>query len=66
MTILAQVSQTLQSSYFSHVIVAAMQTDECWHLHCSDCTNMQIYTHKTSRALPTCSISLRLANVTSA
>jgi hypothetical protein len=29
-----------------------------WHLHRSDCRNILIYAHTTSRTLPTCDISL--------
>jgi len=33
------VSQTLQSSYLSHMTVATKQDDEYWHLICYDFTH---------------------------
>jgi hypothetical protein len=54
----ARVSQTLQSSYLSHMIAATTSADEYWHLHRSEYRNTLIYAHTTSRTLPACDISL--------
>jgi hypothetical protein len=53
-----RISQTLQSSYLSHLIAATTQANEYWHLNRSDCRNTLIYAHTASRTLPTCDISL--------
>jgi hypothetical protein len=55
---LQRVSQTLRSSYVSHVTTAVKQADQYWQLHCSDCKKTLIYAHTTSRTLPTCDISV--------
>jgi hypothetical protein len=54
----ARVSQTLWSSYFSHMITAATSPDQYWHLHLSNCRKTLTYTHTTSRTVLTCDINL--------
>jgi len=44
--------------HFSHTTAAAMQADQYWLLHRSDCRNTLIYAHTASRNLPTCDIGL--------
>jgi hypothetical protein len=53
-----RVSQTLRSSYLSHMIATAMYEDEYWHLHRSDFRNTLIYANTTSRTVPACDINL--------
>jgi len=55
---LKRVSQTLRSSCLSHVTAATTSADEYWLLHRSDCRITQTYGHKTSRTLPSGTISL--------
>jgi hypothetical protein len=40
------------------MIAATMEADEYWRLHPTDWRKTRIYAHTTSRALPTCDISL--------
>jgi hypothetical protein len=54
----ARVSQTLRSSYPSHMTAAATSADQHWYLHGSNFRNTLISVHTTLRTLPTCDISL--------
>jgi len=53
-----QVSQTLRSSYLSHMTATTQHADQSWHLHCTDSRNTMIYAHTTLRILPACDINL--------
>jgi hypothetical protein len=53
-----RVSQTLQSSYFGHMIAATKYADEYCPLHRFDYRKTLTYPHTTSRTLPTCDSSL--------
>jgi hypothetical protein len=54
----ARFSRTWRSSCLGYVITTATSADQYWHLHRSDCRNTLIHAHTTSRALPTCDITL--------
>jgi hypothetical protein len=55
---LTWVSQTLRSSYPSHMTEATTSADEYWLLHRSHCRITQTYAHKNSRTLRSGNISL--------
>ena len=53
-----RVSQPLRPSNLSNVLAATTSSNEYWHLHGSDCRNILIYPHTTSRILPPYDTSL--------